>query len=356
MPTQSNANPWPEHSPPRVLITGGAGFIGSHLVDEVLRRWPNADLTIVDDLSTGRLSNLDDAIATADRSPASLRIIQEPVQTALEALAGMRFDRIYHLAAAVGVQRVVNDPIGCIETNVDATAQLLRFAVENGKPVTLIASSSEVYGKSPSSPFREEDDCVYGPTVSPRWSYGASKAIDEYLAIAHHQKHGLPTVIVRLFNTVGPRQVGDYGMVLPRFVRAAIAGEPITVFGDGSQTRCFCDVRDVVPAMFELIEHAASNPAGSRGQVVNLGSDQPISILELAERIRSQLGSSSRIECIAYERALGAGFEDLAQRRPSLERLRSLIEFEPKCPLARTVQDIADALRLSDAAGEVGAR
>lgn len=356
MPTQSNANPWSEHSQPRVLITGGAGFIGSHLVDEMLRRWPKADVTIVDDLSTGRLSNLDRARAVADQSQGTLRIIQEPVQSALQALAGTHFDRIYHLAAAVGVQRVVNDPIGCIETNVDATAQLLRFAVENGKPVTLIASSSEVYGKSPSSPFREEDDCVYGPTVSPRWSYGASKAIDEYLAIAHHQKHGLPTVIVRLFNTVGPRQVGDYGMVLPRFVRAAIAGEPITVFGDGSQTRCFCDVRDVVPAMVELIEHAASNPAGSCGQVVNLGSDRPISILELAESIRSQLGSNSPIECIAYDRAFGSGFEDLAQRRPSLERLRSLIEFEPKCPLTKTVQDIADALRLSDAAGEVGAR
>lgn len=357
MHTQSNANPWPASSQPRVLVTGGAGFIGSHLVDEVLRRWVNADVTVVDDLSTGRLSNLRSARETARRSGGGLRVLQRPVQATISTLVNEpAFDLIVHLAAAVGVQRVLDDPIRCIETNVDATAQLLRYAMEHGKPVTLIASSSEVYGKSPCSFFREDGDCVYGPTTSPRWSYGASKAIDEYLAIAYHEKHGLPTVIVRLFNTVGPRQVGDHGMVLPRFIRAALAGEPITVFGDGSQSRCFCDVRDVVPAMLQLAERAAADTREVCGRVVNLGSDQPITILELAQSIREQLGSSSSIECVPYEEALGPGFEDLAQRRPSLDRLRSLIDFEPKCPLSKTVQDIANALRLSDAAGEVGAR
>jgi UDP-glucose 4-epimerase len=355
--------PPPSHNPhhagasPRVLVTGGAGFIGSHLVDALLDGFPDADITVVDDLSTGRLSNLDRALERVDGCRARLAVMQRTVQEALPELAeGEPFDRIFHLAAAVGVQRVVDDPIGCIETNVDATAALLRFAVGIGGPPILIASSSEVYGKSPGSPFQEEDDCVYGPTTAPRWSYGASKAIDEYLALAHHQHHGLPAVVVRLFNTVGPRQVGDYGMVLPRFVRAALAGEPITVFGDGSQTRCFCDVRDVVPTMIRLLEAAASPGGAIAGRVFNLGSDSPISIAELAESVRSEVGSESRIRFVPFDEAMGPGFEDLAQRRPCLKRLRTAIDFEPKIPLRRTVQDIADALRLSHSTGEAGAR
>jgi UDP-glucose 4-epimerase len=331
---------------PRVLVTGGAGFIGSHVVDEILKRSPRAHVTVVDSLSTGRRSNLEQAIEQAGSGGGELRFIESRVEQALPALESEQpFDRIYHFAAAVGVRRVVSDPISCIETNVDATASLLRFAARRAKPPTLIASSSEVYGKSSHSPFCEDDDCLYGPTTAPRWSYATSKAIDEYLAIAHHHQSGVPTVIVRLFNTVGPRQVGDYGMVIPRFVGAAMDSRPIEVFGDGSQTRCFCDVRDIAPALVDLLEATTNPDAGAVGRVFNLGSDQPISIAELAGLVKRQLSSDSPIRTVPFEKAMGEGFEDLAQRRPSLSRVRSVIGFEPKIPLARTVRDVADALR-----------
>jgi UDP-glucose 4-epimerase len=339
--------------PDRVLVTGGAGFIGSHLVDALLARWPHARITVIDDLSTGSMANLAGALRAA---PERVRLIQSDLIEALPGLAGEEpFDRLYHLAAAVGVQRVVDDPIGCIETNVEATAALLRYAVAQGGPPVLLASSSEVYGKSPASPFREDDDCVYGPTTAPRWSYAASKAIDEYLALAHHRTSRLPVVIVRFFNTVGPRQVGDYGMVLPRFIQAAMENRSLTVFGDGSQTRCFCDVRDIVPAVIDLLEAGADFQSPACGQVFNLGADRPISIDDLARLVIAQLGSSSPLEHVPFERAMGTGFEDLTQRRPDLQRVRSAIDFEPRISLKQTVQDIADSLRLKPASGGVGA-
>lgn len=357
MSTDSSIPPAANGHPMRVLVTGGAGFIGSHLVDAIIERYPGCATTVVDDLSTGSRSNLDYAVRSAERLGASLRVLEARVEDAVDALGDeLPFDRIFHLAAAVGVKRVVDNPIACIETNVGATAAILRYAVEHGCPPTLIASSSEVYGKSPNSPFREEDDCLYGPTTAPRWSYAASKAIDEYLALAHHHQSGLPAVIVRIFNTVGPRQIGEYGMVLPRFVQAALAGEPLTVFGDGTQTRCFCDVRDVVPAMLDLLDLTASADPFPSGRVFNLGSDQPISIGDLAGSVTEWLGSTSLIRHIPYDHAMGSGFEDLSQRRPSLERIRTVINFEPKIQLRQTVTDIADALRLKPSTGTLGAR
>jgi UDP-glucose 4-epimerase len=244
----------------------------------------------------------------------------------------------------VGVQRVVERPIETIETNVRTTMDVLRFAEahgpsgDRGAPV-FIASSSEVYGKSDRLPMSEEDDCVYGPTTKRRWSYAASKAIDEYLALAHHEQRGLPVVVARFFNTVGPRQVGAYGMVLPRFVASALRGEPITVFGDGEQTRCFCDVRDSVPAVVGLLRTPRA-----WGRVFNLGSDRSISIVKLAETVRSALGSSSAIRLIPYDEAYAAGFEDLRDRRPDLSRIRGLIGFVPKIPLEQTIRDVANQL------------
>lgn len=328
----------------RTLVTGGAGFIGSHLVEALLGR--GDAVTVIDDLSTGARGNL----------PAShprLRFIEARLDSALAAFGpGERFDEIYHLAASVGVERVLADPIASIETNIDQTAALLRFAeahgVAGGAP-TLIASSSEVYGKSASIPFSEDDDVVYGPTTISRWSYAMGKAIDEHLALAYYEQGRVPTVVVRFFNTVGPRQVGHYGMVLPRFVASALAGEPLRVFGDGSQTRCFCDVRDASSALPRLLgEH------GCRGRVFNLGSDQLISILELAEMVISTLSSRSTIEMVPYDRVYPRGFEDLRQRQPDLSRVREAIGFVPAVSLRQTIEDVARMVR-GDAAGPIGA-
>ena len=321
----------------RCLVTGGAGFIGSHLVDHLVSA--GHSVVVVDDLSTGRLSNLDPA-----RS--SIRFIEAPLHEALaDPIAGDRFDEIYHLAAAVGVRRVVEFPIDSIESNVAETAALLRYALSHARahdrPArVLFASSSEVYGKSTHSPFAETDDCLYGPTTARRWSYAASKALGEHLALAHHERHALPVVIARLFNTVGPRQVGDYGMVLPRFIGAALEGVPIKVHGDGAQTRCFCDVRDVVPALPRLIA-----PPACTGKVFNLGSDQPISIMALARLVNQTLGSDAGIRTVPYDEAFGPGFEDLLQRKPDLTRIRRAIGFDRRIPLSRTILDVADEMR-----------
>lgn len=320
----------------RVLVTGGSGFVGSHLVRLLLDRGDH--VSIVDNLSTGRRGNLP---AAHER----LRFIEAELSQALGALGpGERFDEIYHLAAAVGVKLVVDDPIGCIETNILGTIDVLRFAMthgpEGGAARTLIASSSEVYGKTDKAPFSEDDDVVYGPTTRSRWSYAASKAVDEYLALAHYSKHGLPVVIVRLFNTVGPRQVGSYGMVLPNFVAAALAGRDLEIYGDGKQTRCFCDVRDVVRAMPKLL----ASPA-SFGKVFNLGSDQSRTIGELAELVIRTLGSKSGTRHVQYERAYAAGFEDLRRREPNLRKIREAIGWSPTIPLEQTIRDIATAQR-----------
>lgn len=319
----------------RVLVSGGAGFIGSHLVRQLLERGDR--VTVVDNLSTGRRTNV------PDEHP-RLRFIEAPIKKAIEVFGpGERFDEIYHLAAAVGVQLVLEDPIGSIETNVEQTAAVMRFACQcgpHGAARILITSSSEVYGKPQSDYFREEDDVIYGPTTMLRWSYAQTKAIDEYLALAYHARRGVPAVVVRLFNTVGPGQVGSYGMVLPRFVQAALRDEPLEVFGDGTQSRCFCDVRDVVGVLPRLLETPACH-----GRVFNVGSDQPITITDLARLVIDTLGSGSEIRTVAYEQAYPGGFEDLKRRRPSLERVRRAVGFEQTYSLRQTILDLAGALR-----------
>jgi UDP-glucose 4-epimerase len=314
------------------LVTGGAGFIGSHLVEHLLAR--GDAVTVVDNFSTGRLSNLDRVAGSPE-----LRVIAREVGAALPSLDPRDFDEIYHLAAAVGVRLVIEEPIRTIETNVHETSAILRFAAEARVPL-LVASTSEVYGKSAKTPFSEDDDVAYGPTTLSRWSYACSKAIDEYLALAYHATHRLPVVIVRFFNTVGPRQVGRYGMVLPRFVKAALRGEPLEVHGDGTQSRCFCDARDAVPALVRLL----ADPAHA-GRVFNIGRDEPISIRALAELVLKTLGRDAPIRLVPYDQAFAAGFDDLLVRQPDLRRIRTAIGFAPTIPLAQTIRDIAEELR-----------
>lgn len=316
----------------RVLVSGGAGFIGSHLTDLLLARGDT--VTVVDNLSTGRRDNL-------PTSHPRLRFIEADLADALRSFGpGERFDQVYHLAAAVGVKLVIADPIRSIETNIEQTAALLRFAQNRGPDGgpcrTLIASSSEVYGKSAKSPFSEEDDVIYGPTTVPRWSYACSKAVDEYLAIAYHQQHAMPVVVARFFNTVGPRQVGEYGMVLPRFVSAALAGRDLEVYGEGTQSRCFCDVRDVRDVLPRLLDAPRC-----AGRVFNIGSDRAISIAELAQLVRTTLSSASGVQKVPYSAAYASNFEDLLQRKPDLSRIREAIGFSPRIPLEQTIRDVA---------------
>ncbi len=316
-----------------ILVTGGAGFIGSHLVDHLLARGDR--VVVVDDLSTGRSANLDAARrAGGDR----LEVHLGTVSSVLPGLDPDRFDGIHHLAAAVGVRLVVDEPIRTIETNVHETSSVLAFARRGAIPL-LLASTSEVYGKGVRSPFAEDDDVVYGPTTVPRWSYACSKAIDEYLALAHHREGLVPTVIVRFFNTVGPRQSGEYGMVLPRFVEAALRGDRIEVHGDGRQSRCFCDVRDVVPVLPKLLEDPARH-----GRVFNVGRDELVEIGDLAAMIRDRVGSSSEIVHVPYEEAFDDRFEDLRSRQPDLSRIREAVGFAPSIPLSTTIDDIAATL------------
>lgn len=321
----------------RVLVTGGAGFIGSHLTELLLSRGDT--VTVVDDLSTGRRANL-------PASHPGLRFVESDLGAALaSSIAGEVFDEIYHLAAAVGVKLVMAEPIRSIDTNIEQTSLLLRFASENGTP-TLIASSSEVYGKSLRSPFSEDDDAVYGPTTIGRWSYACSKAIDEYLALAYHSQNKLPVVITRFFNTVGPRQVGDYGMVLPRFVSAALKGEPLSVYGDGSATRCFCDVRDVVSVLPRMVGSERCH-----GRVFNVGSDVPISIRSLADEVIRVTGSRSEKRLVPYAEAYPKGFEDLQRRQPDLRRVREAVGFVPRISLEQTIGDVARSLSGVSAVG-----
>jgi len=336
-PGPGGAAPTPT-TPKRVLVSGGAGFIGSHLVDRLLARGDT--VTVVDNLSTGRRCNLP---AAHER----LRFVEADLRQALSAFGkGEVFEEIYHLAAAVGVKLVIADPIQSIETNVEQTSAILRFAAERsaegaGVPI-LIASSSEVYGKSTHSPFSENDDTVYGPTTVARWSYACTKAVDEFLALAYSTQRSLPVVVVRLFNTVGPRQLGEYGMVLPRFVASALAGRDLEVYGDGRQTRCFCDVRDVVDALPRLV----SDPR-CRGSVFNVGSDSPISIGDLADRVIHVTGSKAAKSLIQYSDAYSQGFEDLMQRLPDLRRVRGAIGFSPSVPLDQTIRDVAAWMKTS---------
>ncbi len=340
MPTMT---PHPSTGAPvqrRTLVSGGAGFIGSHLVEELLAR--GDQVTVVDDLSTGRRENL-------PPDAAGLRFIEADLRDALGAFGrGEVFDEIYHLAAAVGVRLVVDDPARAIEVNVEQTSAMLRFArlrsPRGGAVPVLVASSSEVYGKSPRDVFSEDDDVVYGPTTVARWSYAYGKAIDEHLALAYCRDRGVPTVVARFFNTVGPRQVGDYGMVLPRFVGAAIRGRPIEVHGDGRQSRCFCDVRDVAAALPRML-----NEPACRGGVFNVGSDRSVTIRELADLVVRVTGSASAVRLVPYAEAFGPGFEDLRQRRPDLRKLRAAIGFEPRITLEQTVADVARWMTLTGA-------
>lgn len=317
------------------LITGGAGFIGSHLAEHLLDH--HEEVVALDDLSTGSFANIHHLVGRAGFTYYIGKVEDRALlERALEGTG-----RIYHLAAAVGVQLIVDDPVRTIETNINATQIVLERAVAYGKQV-LLASTSEIYGKGAKLPYAEDDDVAYGPTSHARWSYAISKAVDEFLLLASHRQKGLRGVIVRLFNTVGPRQRGRYGMVIPRFVRQAFNGEPIVVYGTGEQTRCFGHVLDVVPAL-----HALMNCSKANGKVVNLGSSEEVSINELAERVRERVNPEVEIVRIPYEEAYGPGFEDMGARRPSLERARELVDYKPVRDLDTIIRDVADYIRTS---------
>jgi len=312
----------------RYLITGGAGFVGSHLAEELLRR--DHEVYAMDDLSTGSIANIQHL-----KSHARFHYTIESLNnTHVAAEMVDECDAIFHLAAAVGVKLIVESPVRTIETNIKGTEIVLSLANKKKKPV-FIASTSEVYGKSTEIPFREDGDLVMGPTVKGRWSYACSKAIDEFLAIAYWKEKRLPTIVGRLFNTVGPRQTGQYGMVIPTFVKQALAGKPITVFGDGTQSRCFTHVHDVVRALAGLIDKEQAF-----GEVYNLGNDQEITIRELASDVRELTGSSSEIVFIPYDQAYEAGFEDMHRRVPSLEKIHKLLGWRPKIGLPQVLRDV----------------
>jgi UDP-glucose 4-epimerase len=317
----------------RALVTGGAGFIGSHLVEALLAR--GMEVEVLDDLSTGREANL--AGVRADPR-LTFRIDTIMREEALEP-AVERCDIVFHLAAAVGVKLIVERPVETIETNIHGTELVLRFAARHDKRVFL-ASTSEVYGKNGRAPFREDDDCVLGPTTKSRWSYAASKAVDEYLALSYHRQMGLPVVVGRFFNTVGPRQVGRYGMVLPRFVEQALGGGPVTVYGSGEQTRSFAWVGDVVGAVLALVEHPEA-----LGRVFNVGNPEEISIRSLAERVRDIVNPSVDIVHIPYEEAYEEGFEDLERRVPDVGRLTDLIGYEPTLSVDEIIPKVAESMR-----------
>ena len=312
----------------RYLITGGAGFIGSHLADLLLRQ--GHQVVILDDLCTGSIHNIEALKARRGFHYVIDSIFNRPLLAELIDDC----DAVFHLAASVGVRLIVESPVRTIETNVKGTEGVLEFANKKRKKV-LVASTSEVYGKSTKIPFTEEDDLVLGSTSKGRWSYACSKAIDEFLALAYWKEKGLPVVIVRLFNTVGPRQTGRYGMVLPSFVRAALSGEPLRVFGDGTQSRCFCHVSDTVGALARLIEQP-----DAVGQIFNIGSNEEISIADLAHLVKSMTGSESPIRYIPYEEAYEEGFEDMHRRVPDITKINHLIGFRTTYNTRQIVQSV----------------
>jgi UDP-glucose 4-epimerase len=305
----------------RALITGGAGFIGSHLSDALLAE--GHEVSVIDNLSTGSMENIAHLKGQPGFSYTIDTITNEPLLA--ELIDGS--DIVFHLAAAVGVKKIVEEPVRTIETNVHGTEVVLKHANKK-KKLVVIASTSEVYGKSIAVPFHEDDDLVMGPTPKHRWAYACSKAIDEFLALAYWKEKKLPVIIVRFFNTVGPRQSGQYGMVIPNFVRQALAGQPITVHGDGTQSRSFTYVGDVVGALLKLMAEPRAI-----GQVFNVGNPQEITMLELAERVRQLTGSQSEIVLVPYEQAYEAGFEDMPRRVPNLQKIHALIGYEPKIQL-----------------------
>ncbi len=311
------------------LITGGAGFIGSHLADALLSQ--GACVTIIDNLSTGRLENIQHLVDNP-----RFRFV---IDSITNAMVIDRFvsecDTIFHLAAAVGVELIVRDPVRVIETNVLGTHAVLQAAARYRKKV-LIASTSEIYGKAEHVPFSEDDDRVLGPTTKARWSYSDSKAVDEFLGLAYHHQRGLPVTIVRFFNTVGPRQTGQYGMVVPRFVQQALRGDSLTVYGDGSQSRCFCNVKDVVRALVAL--NACPEAVG---EVFNVGNTEEVTILALARQILGLVtGDSERVVFIPYDEAYEPGFEDMHRRVPDIRKIKTFTGWEPQIALRETLQEV----------------
>jgi len=314
----------------RALVTGGAGFIGSHLADRLLDR--GDQVVLLDDLSTGRLANIEHLTA----SPDAEFVLGSVLNADLVDHVVSRVDTVFHLAAAVGVNLIVEKPLESLMTNIRGTETVIEKAHKYGKRV-LVTSTSEIYGKNTSDSLSEGDDRVLGSPLKSRWSYSEAKAIDEILAYTYWREKGLETVIIRLFNTVGPRQTGSYGMVVPRFVGQALRNEPITIFGDGTQTRCFCHVSDVVEGLVALSEHPEAF-----GKVFNLGGGEEVSIKELAERVIELAGSQSSLEFLPYDVAYEAGFEDMERRVPNTDRARQLIGFKPSTSLDDIVRSVIE--------------
>jgi len=314
-----------------VLITGGAGFIGSHLTDACIAR--GDEVVVLDDLSTGSRDN----VADLESDPRFRLVVGSVEDAVLVRELVDRCDVVFHLAASVGVKLIVQSPVRTIETNVRGCEVVLAAAARQRKRV-MITSTSEVYGLSEEVPFREDGNLVMGPTTKGRWSYACSKAIDEFLALAYHRERHLPAIIVRLFNTVGPRQVGHYGMVVPTLVDQALEGKPLTVYGNGKQTRCFSHVADVVKSLLALMDHP-----DAPGEIFNIGSTEEISITQLAERILEVTGSSSKIVYVPYEKAYEAGFEDMPRRVPDTSKAKRFIGFTPSAPLNDVLRSIVDS-------------
>lgn len=314
----------------RVLITGGAGFVGSHLSDAYIQR--GDEVHVLDDLSTGTIRNIEHL----KEHPNFEYVIGSVHDRPLVAEMVDRADVVFHLAAAVGVRLIVESPVHTIETNVHGTEVVLAQAAKKQRRI-VIASTSEVYGLSDQIPFREDGNLVLGATNKGRWSYACSKAIDEFLALAYHREKGVPAIIVRLFNTVGPRQTGRYGMVVPTFVQQALKGEPITVFGDGTQSRCFGYVGDVVTGLTKLMDHDKT-----AGEVFNIGATEEVSIKQLAERVCQLTNSNSEIKLVPYEEAYEPGFEDMPRRIPDVSKLESFIGYKPNTPLDEILAQVIE--------------
>ena len=317
-----------ERTNKKILITGGAGFIGSHLAEKLLK--DNGEVFVVDNLSTGRLENIEHLKSNKDFHFIEGSVLDEDL---MKELIG-EVEQIYHLAAAVGVKKILEEPLDCLLTNINGTEIVLKEASKR-KVKVLITSSSEVYGKGDKIPFKEEDDRIYGSVYNNRWIYAFSKGVDEFLGLAYFKEKNLPVVIVRFFNIIGPRQVGRYGMVVPTFIKQGLKGEPITVYGDGKQTRSFADVEDVVNALIKLM-----TVKEAEGQVINMGADREISINNLAQKVKELTNSSSKITHIPYNQAYPDGFEDLKRRVPDISNIRRMIGYEPKFSLEDTIKKI----------------
>jgi UDP-glucose 4-epimerase len=322
----------------RVLVTGGAGFIGSHLVDSLLAQ--GCEVWALDDLSTGRRDNLNEASA----NPAFHFVEGSVLDSTLVSKLVADVDEVYHLAAAVGVKFVLDNPLRSLLTNIRGCEEVLAAADRHGRKKVILFSSSEVYGKGASIPFHEDDDRLLGPTSVLRWSYAASKAVDEFLALGYHHERQLPVIVVRCFNTCGPRQSPHYGMVIPRFVERALRHEPILVYGDGLQSRCFSSVHDVVRGVLML----AREPRAI-GEVFNIGTQEEVTVADLARRVKALTGSMSAIEMVEYEAVYGSRFEDMQRRVPSLDKIRALVGYEPEVTLDQLLHDTVEHVRQEQA-------